>query len=164
MKIPESVLVVIHTQAGQVLLLERADHQGFWQSVTGSLDSVDEPLIETCRREVREETGLDMPASAFLDWQCVNRYQILPAWRHRYAPGVTENTEHLFSLCLPAEQAVQLAPREHLRYMWLAWRDAADRCFSWTNHQAVRALVERGLVTAGPGTASASPDTARSHS
>lgn len=162
MKIPESVLVVIHTQAGQVLLLERADHPGFWQSVTGSLDSVDEPLVQTCRREVREETGIDMPASAFLDWQCINRYEILPAWRSRYAPGVTQNTEHLFSLCLPAEQAVQLSPREHLRYAWLPWRDAADRCFSWTNHQAIRALVERGLVAPVPAGANQPAAPARS--
>ena len=100
MKIPESVLVVIHTPELQVLLLERADHPGFWQSVTGSKDRADEPLELTCRREVLEETGLDARAEGFRlqDWALENRYEIYPHWRHRYAPGVTHNTEHVFGL------------------------------------------------------------------
>jgi len=150
MKIPVSVLVVIHTPDGQVLILERADHPGFWQSVTGSKDFVDEALRQTCRREVQEETGIDAPLDAFCDWQQTNQYKILAHWRKRYASGVTHNTEHLFSLQLPEPVAVSLAPDEHLNYQWLPWRDAADRCFSWTNVSAIRALPERGLVPLQP--------------
>lgn len=150
MKIPVSVLVVIHTRDGQVLLLERADHPGFWQSVTGSVDHDREPLRQTCRREVLEETGLDAPAADFLDWQHTNRYDILPAWRSRYAPGVQQNTEHVFSLCLGATQPVRLSSREHLQFAWLPWRDAAERCFSWTNHQAIRDLARRELIALAP--------------
>ncbi|MFK7967446.1 MAG: dihydroneopterin triphosphate diphosphatase [Burkholderiaceae bacterium] len=150
MKIPVSVLVVIHTRNGQVLLLERADHPGFWQSVTGSKDTEDEALSVTCKREVLEETGIDQPVEAFCDWQQTNQYEILAHWRKRYAPGVTHNTEHLFSLQLPEPVAVCLAPKEHVNYQWLPWRDAADRCFSWTNLKAIRALPERGLVSAEP--------------
>ncbi|MGH1361609.1 MAG: dihydroneopterin triphosphate diphosphatase [Burkholderiaceae bacterium] len=146
MKIPESVLVVIHTQAGEVLLLERADHPGFWQSVTGSLDAPDEPLRATCHREVLEETGIDAPTVAFSDWNQSNRYPILPHWRKRYAPEVTHNTEHLFSLCVERDQAIVLAPREHLGFAWYSWREAVDRCFSMTNVAAIRALPERGLI------------------
>ena len=146
MKIPVSVLVVIHTPDGQVLIMERADHPGFWQSVTGSKDFVDEPLVRTCWREVLEETGIDAPPESFFDWRRTNQYEILAHWRKRYAPGVTHNTEHLFSLQLPAPVSVNLAPAEHINYQWLPWRDAADRCFSWTNVSAVRALAERGLV------------------
>jgi dATP pyrophosphohydrolase len=142
-KIPESVLVVIHTADLDVLLLERADHPGFWQSVTGSRASVDEPLPATCAREVREETGLALPPERFADWNRVNRYAIYPHWRARYAPGVTHNTEHVFGLEVPARFDARLAPREHTRFAWLPWRDAADRCFSWTNAQAIRLLPFR---------------------
>ena len=142
-KIPESVLVVIHTRDLQVLLLERADHPGFWQSVTGSKDALDEPLELTCRREVLEETGLDAAQFVLQDWGVRNRYEIYPHWRHRYPEGVTHNTEHVFGLCLPAPQPVQIAPREHLQYQWLPWNEAADRCFSMSNVQAIRQLPER---------------------
>ncbi len=145
-KIPESVLVVIHTFTGMVLLLERADHPGFWQSVTGSRNHADEPLPDTCRREVLEETGIDCPADAYLDWHLSHRYEIYPAWRNRYAPGVTHNTEHVFSLGLAGVVPVKLEPTEHLRFQWLPWRDAADRCFSQTNVAAIRALAGRGLL------------------
>ncbi len=139
-KIPESVLVVIHTPALEVLLLERADHPGFWQSVTGSRASLDEPLAVTCAREVEEETGHAAPLDAFVDWQLINRYTIYAQWRHRYAPGVTENTEHVFGLTVADAFTPRLAPREHSAWRWLPWRDAADACFSWTNAQAVRRL------------------------
>jgi dATP pyrophosphohydrolase len=138
-KIPESVLVVIYTPALDVLLLERADHEGFWQSVTGSRDSLDEPLRATCAREVAEETGLISPAASFEDWKVSHRYAIYAHWRTRYAPGVTHNTEHVFGLCVPRFEPV-LAPAEHTRYRWLPWRDAADACFSWTNAEAIRRL------------------------
>ena len=144
-KIPESVLVVIHTPALDVLLIERADKPGYWQSVTGSKDDPDEPLVETCRREVFEETGIRIghdavPASALRDWQLANVYEIYPVWRHRYAPGVTHNTEHVFGLVVPVGTPVLLNPREHLRYAWLPWREAADRCFSPSNAEAVLQL------------------------
>jgi dATP pyrophosphohydrolase len=142
-KLPESVLVVIHTPALDVLLLERVDFPGFWQSVTGSRAAVDEPLAATCAREVEEETGLARPAGDFEDWSFTNRYSIYPQWRRRYAPGVTHNVEHLFGLRVGQRFAPQLAPREHRRWQWLNWRDAADLCFSWTNAQAIRLLAFR---------------------
>lgn len=142
-KIPVSVLVVIHTSDLRVLLLERADHPGFWQSVTGSVDRTDEPLAATCRREVLEETGIDAADFALSDWRLENRYEIYPHWRHRYPDGVTQNTEHVFGLMLPDALPVRLAPREHLAYVWLPWEDAAGRCFSWSNAEAIRSLPAR---------------------
>ena len=142
-KIPESVLVVIYTQHRDVLLLERADHPGFWQSVTGSRASPDEPLAATCAREVREETGYAASNEDFEDWRLTNRYPIYPHWRHRYAEGVTHNAEHVFGLVV-TRFIPQLAAREHTAFVWLPWRDAADRCFSWTNAQAIRCLAGRG--------------------
>ena len=144
-KIPESVLVVIHTDERQVLLLERADRPGFWQSVTGSKDRLDEPLAETACREVGEETGIvigspAVPLENLRDWQLSNVYEIYPVWRHRYAPGVLHNTEHVFGLRVPRGTPVALAPREHLRYEWLDWREAADRCFSPSNAEAILQL------------------------
>ncbi|MGB2817136.1 MAG: dihydroneopterin triphosphate diphosphatase [Burkholderiaceae bacterium] len=142
-KIPESVLVVIYTQAVDVLLLERADHPGFWQSVTGSRASADEPLGVTCAREVAEETGLVALAAAFDDWNLTHRYEIYAHWRKRYAPDVTHNTEHVFGLCVPQRFDPVLAPAEHTAHRWLPWRDAADACFSWTNAAAIRELAVR---------------------
>jgi dATP pyrophosphohydrolase len=144
-KIPESVLVVIHTGALDVLLIERADKPGYWQSVTGSKDALDEPLVETCIREVAEETGIaigsvEVPLAALKDWHLSNRYDIYPVWRHRYAAGVTHNTEHVFGLRVPEGTAVRLNPREHLAHVWLPWREAADRCFSPSNAEAVLML------------------------
>jgi len=144
-KIPESVLVVIHTPELDVLLLERADRPGFWQSVTGSKELVDEPLVETAIREVAEETSIvigspAVPLAALVDWHLVNVYEIYPVWRHRYAPGVTHNTEHVFGLTVRRGTAVRLAPREHLRQAWLPWQEAADRCFSPSNAEAVLQL------------------------
>ena len=144
-KIPESVLVVIHTPALDVLLIERADRPGYWQSVTGSKDTPGEPLVETAVREVAEETGIRVgsdavPDSALRDWRLANVYEIYPVWRHRYARGVTHNTEHVFGLRVPAGQPVQLSPREHTAFVWLPWREAADRCFSASNAEAVLQL------------------------
>jgi dihydroneopterin triphosphate diphosphatase len=139
-KIPESVLVVIHTAAGDVLLIERADKPGFWQSVTGSKDAPDEPLVHTCIREVAEETGIRADAGAFVDWALSNVYEIYPVWRHRYAPGVTHNTEHVFGLQVAPGVTITLNPREHLHHTWLPWREAADRCFSPSNAEAVLML------------------------
>lgn len=141
-KRPVSVLVVIHTPALDILLLERAGHPGYWQSVTGSQEN-NETLPETARREVLEETGLDARRFSLLDWQQTNTYEIFPEWRHRYAPGVTRNTEHVFSLEIPSRQAIQLAPGEHLAYAWLPCQAAAERCFSASNREAILALAER---------------------
>ena len=141
-KIPESVLVVIYTAELDVLLIERADKAGFWQSVTGSLDAVDEPLLATATRELFEETGIvaDGQSIVLHDWQLSNIYEIYPVWRHRYAPGVTHNTEHVFGLRVPRDIPITLAPREHLHSVWLPWREAADRCFSPSNAEAVLQL------------------------
>lgn len=139
-KIPESVLVVIHTPQLEVLLIERADQPGFWQSVTGSMDTLEEPLALTAAREVLEETGISARPEDFRDWALANVYEIYPVWRHRYAPGVTHNTEHVFSLCVPPGTAVTLSPREHSAWQWLPYREAADRCFSPSNAEAVLML------------------------
>ena len=151
-KIPESVLVVIHTPDLQVLLIERADHPGYWQSVTGSKDALDEPAAETARREVLEETGFDIVAigGELRDWQLANVYDIYPQWRHRYAPGVTRNTEHVFGLQLPSALTPTLAPREHLSWLWLPWHEAADRCFSPSNAEAVLQLPRFSAATPMP--------------
>lgn len=139
-KIPLSVLVVIHTPRGQVLLIERAQQPGFWQSVTGSLDREDEPWAAAAQREVREETGIRAPLASFMDWRLSNTYEIYPAWRHRYAPGVTHNAEQVFSLCVPEGTPVVLSPREHRAWQWLDWRAAADACFSPSNAEAILLL------------------------
>lgn len=141
-KIPESVLVVIHTPQLDVLLIERADHPGFWQGVTGSRDAVDEPLLQTAVREVLEETGISARPQDFRDWAISNIYEIYPVWRHRYAPGVTHNTEHVFSLCVPPGTAVRLNAREHVACQWLPCLAAADRCFSPSNAEAVLMLPQ----------------------
>ena len=145
-KIPVSVLVVIHTPQLEVLLIERADRPGFWQSVTGSVKHEGEPLPETARREVFEETGIDTNAHRLLDWGRHNQFEIFRHWRSRYAPGVTHNTEHVFGLRLPSRLPVRLAEREHLRYEWLPWRDAADKVFSWSNAEAIRELPSRAAI------------------
>ena len=144
-KIPESVLVVIYTPELDVLLIERADRPGFWQSVTGSLDAPDEPLADTAARELREETGIvaDGQAIALQDWALSNVYEIYPVWRHRYAPGVTHNTEHVFGVCVPRGTPVSLCAREHLQYIWLPYVEAADRCFSSSNAEAILQLPHR---------------------
>lgn len=134
-KIPRSVLVVIHTPGLEVLLIERADKPGYWQSVTGSLDAEDEALDVTARREVAEETGIT--GGLLRDWGLENVYEIYPVWRHRYAPGITHNTEHVFGLTVSPVPEVRLNPREHLAFMWLPWREAADRCFSPSNAEAI---------------------------
>ena len=142
-KQPVSVLVLVHTQDLRVLLLERADFPEHWQSVTGSREP-DEPLAATAARELAEETGIDAAAfGGVVDWQLSNDFEIFEQWRHRYPPGTLHNTEHAFGLEVPAPLEVRLNPREHLRHAWLPWREAAQRCFSWSNRDAILALPER---------------------
>ncbi|MES2013717.1 MAG: dihydroneopterin triphosphate diphosphatase [Pseudomonadota bacterium] len=145
-KTPVSALVLIHTPDLQVLIMERADKKGFWQSVTGSLEQGETPL-QTAIREVREETGLDTTQYDLQDWHTSNVYEIYPHWRHRYAPGITHNTEHLFGLSLPETLPVKLAPNEHVQYQWVDWREAAQRVFSWTNVDALKRLGEQHQLT-----------------
>lgn len=145
-KTPISALVLIHTPDLQVLIMERADKPGFWQSVTGSLEQGETPL-QAAIREVQEETGLDATQYELQDWQASNVYEIYPHWRHRYAPGVTQNTEHLFALVLPSALAIKMAPDEHVQYTWVDWREAAQRVFSWTNVDALKRLGERHQLT-----------------
>ena len=140
-KRPVSVLVIVHTPDLEVLLMERL-HAGYWQSVTGSQEA-DETLVETAQREVSEETGITTTTERFVDWHISHVFEIFPLWRPRYAPGVTRNTEHLFSLELPHKQAIHLSPSEHLDYLWLPWQDAATKCFSWTNRNAILMLPKQ---------------------
>jgi dihydroneopterin triphosphate diphosphatase len=149
-KQPVSVLVVIYTPRLEVLLLERADHPGYWQSVTGSREQA-ETLAETAIREVHEETGLDATQYPLTDWQSQNVYEIYPHWRFRYPPDITHNTEHVFGLELPKALPVQLTQREHLNFQWLAWKDAADTVFSPSNRAAILQLPEhvRSCVETG---------------
>ena len=154
-KIPQSVLVVIHTAALDVLLLRRSDAQEFWQSVTGSKDSADEAYGVAAAREVREETGIDCANTAVLrgalvDWRLENVYAIYPQWRHRYAPDVFTNTEHLFGLQVPEGTVVRLNPREHTASRWLPWREAADACFSPSNAEAILMLPRMTGAGVGP--------------
>jgi dATP pyrophosphohydrolase len=147
-KTPVSVLVVVHTPALEVLMLERAAHPGYWQSVTGSIEA-EESLRETAVREVAEETGIASSPRDLVDWRISNRFEIFPEWRARYGEGVTHNTEHVFSLCVPCGTGVTTAPDEHLGWRWLPWREAAAACFSWTNRDAILMLGLAGLVPAG---------------
>ena len=146
-KIPESVLVVIHTPALDVLMIRRADASAFWQSVTGSRDFLDEAFELTAAREVFEETGIDCHpgtplAGVLKDWHLENVYDIYPRWQHRYAPGVTRNTEHVFGLCVPQGTPVTLNMREHTEHCWLPYRAAADKCFSPSNAEAILLLPQ----------------------
>jgi dihydroneopterin triphosphate diphosphatase len=141
-KLPLSVLVVVHTEGLEVLLLERAARAGYWQSVTGSLERMDEPLARAAAREVMEETGIDASSGVLTAWNVANTFEIYTQWRHRFAHGVTHNTEHVFGLRLARTQPVTMAPHEHVAFQWLPWREAAARCFSWTNRDAIFMLGE----------------------
>ncbi len=141
-KLPVSVLVVIHTADLRVLLLERALRSGFWQSVTGSLDWPEESLELAAAREVREETGIEAASGRLERWNVAYTFEIYGQWRHRFAPGVTHNTEHVFGLQLANALPVRLARDEHVAFAWLPWREAAAKCFSWSNRDAIRLLAE----------------------
>ena len=140
-KIPESVLVVVHTRQLEVLLLERASQAGLWQSVTGSREPDDADLEATARRELLEETGLAV--GTLTDWHHVNRYEIWPQWRAKYAPGVTHNTEHVFGFLVDSATVATLDPPEHTAQLWLPWQEAMKRTFSPTNREAIAQLPGR---------------------
>jgi dATP pyrophosphohydrolase len=145
-KIPLSVLVVTHTPALRVLLIERSDVSGFGQLVTGSKDHLDESFVAVAVHEVPEETGIDARPgqplfAALCDWHMENVYDIYPQWRHRYAPELARNTEHLLSLCVPKDTAVRLNPHEHTAR--LPCQEAAQACFSPSNAAAILALPQR---------------------
>ena len=142
-KLPLSVLVVVHTAEREVLVLERALRRGLWQSVTGSVDRLDEPLETAALREVAEETGIEAGAGRLERSNVTYTFEIWQQWRHRFGPGVTHNVEHAFTLELPRRRPVRLAPEEHLAFQWLPWREAAARCFSWSNRDAIHLLGER---------------------
>jgi dATP pyrophosphohydrolase len=140
MKLPLSVLVVVHTAEFEVLLLERAARPGFWQSVTGSLDRAQEPFESAAARELHEETGIDAARGRLKRWNVAYTFEIYAQWRHRFAPGVTHNTEHLFSFELVRRVPVVLERQEHTAFAWLPWREAAEKCFSWSNRDAIRMI------------------------
>jgi len=149
-KRPESVLVVVYTRTGRVLLLRRADHPEFWQSITGSMEWGDEQPAETAARELREETGIAVAPAALRDWQIQNRYVLFPQWRYKYAPGVSENTEHFFSLELENEAPITVSPSEHSEYAWVSFDEAIERVFSWTNRDALLHLVRQRAAGSPP--------------
>lgn len=141
-KQPVSVLVVVHTAALRILLLERVSPPGFWQSVTGSLEPGETPA-QAAQREVAEETGIIVTPGQLDDWQRCNRFEIRPEWRHRYDPTVTHNLEHVFSVQVAEDQAIRLAADEHRALLWLPLEQAAEKVFSWTNRAAILQLRTR---------------------
>ncbi len=140
-KRPISSLVLIYTEGFKVLLMERADRKDFWQSITGSLEDNETPR-EAATREVFEETGINTQQFTLEDWQLFHDYEIYDHWRYRYAPDITHNTEHIFALKVPSSTPIQLSADEHIRYLWVDWKDAMDKVFSWTNKEAIKKLAE----------------------
>ena len=134
---PESVLIVIHTDGGEFLLLERRRPPGFWQSVTGSMEW-GEPADAAARREVIEETGIRQGVLVNLQWTQV--YEILPAFGKVYAPGITQNLEHAFSLRLQDRVPVVLSDAEHVQLRWLSAADAVQTASSSTNRAVIAEL------------------------
>lgn len=134
-KRPESVLVVVYTLAGEVLLLNRTRPQGFWQSVTGSL-KWGEQVRQAAERELLEETGLQANGH-LIDARHTERFSILPAWRGRFAPTAHYNTEHRFYLPLPSRRLIRLSREEHSQLRWLPQYQAAQQASSWTNRAAI---------------------------
>lgn len=134
-KRPESVLVVVYTQAEDVLLMQRRDHPDFWQSITGSLEG-DETITQAAWRELKEETGLSASDGALTDCQLANWFEIYPQWRHRYAPNVTQNKEHVFTFAIPKIIPITLS-HEHLSFRWLSKDKASIMASSPSNQAAI---------------------------
>jgi dATP pyrophosphohydrolase len=134
---PESVLIVIYTAGGEFLLLERRRPPGFWQSVTGSLEWGESADV-AARRELIEETGIRQGVLVNLQWTQV--YEILPAFGKVYAPGVTLNLEHAFSLRLQDRVPVTLSDAEHTQFRWAAATDAVETVSSSTNRAVIAEL------------------------
>ncbi|HEX3848912.1 MAG TPA: dihydroneopterin triphosphate diphosphatase [Steroidobacteraceae bacterium] len=134
---PESVLIVIHTEGGEFLLLERRRPAGFWQSVTGSLEW-GEQADAAARRELTEETGI--AAGVLVNLQWTQLYEILPAFGKTYAPGVTQNLEHAFSLRLRERAPVTLSESEHVQYRWVTGAEALALASSSTNRAVIGEL------------------------
>ena len=148
-KIPVSTLIVVHDRALNAMLLERADFPGHWQSVTGSQEA-GETLTDTATRELMEETGIVARFhGGVVDWRLSNVYEIYAQWRHRYPPGTTHNMEHVFGLCVPKGTTVRIAAREHLSSCWMPWREAAEKCFSWSNREALLRLPSHHAESEG---------------
>ncbi|NHA16026.1 dihydroneopterin triphosphate diphosphatase [Thioalkalivibrio sp. XN279] len=141
-KQPESVLVVVYTRAGDFLLLERHEPAGWWQSVTGSLEPGESPG-EAAVRELAEETGLD--ADGLADLEMNHRFTIAPAWRHKFAPGVSENLEHAFALELPEPAPIRLDAAEHRAFAWLPLDEALSRASSWSNRAALQRIASEKI-------------------
>ncbi|OUT96799.1 MAG: dihydroneopterin triphosphate diphosphatase [Betaproteobacteria bacterium TMED41] len=142
-KIPKSVLVVVHDKDLNILLLERADRDNFWQSITGSVDYLEEDLFEAAQRELREETGIIAGSHDWINWNFSREFKIFPQWKFKYEDNVEFNTEHIFSVCVESQNKITLSPREHVNFKWLFWREAAEKCFSWTNVLAIKELPVR---------------------
>jgi dATP pyrophosphohydrolase len=134
---PESVLIVIYTEDGEFLLLERLRPPGFWQSVTGSMEW-GESADAAARREVIEETGITQGVLVNLQWTQV--YEILPAFGKVYAPGVTLNLEHAFSLRLQNRVPVTLSDAEHVQFRWVSGSEAIESASSSTNRAVIAEL------------------------
>ena len=138
---PVSVLVLVYTAAGDVLLLRRKPPFDFWQSVTGSLQP-DESHRDAARRELAEETGLS-PDGELVFTGRSRVFTIDPRWRTRFAPGVTENVEFEWHFRLPEPVEIAIDPEEHVNYRWMALDDAIEAVWSWTNRDALVELRDR---------------------
>ena len=139
-KRPVSVLVVIHHQHQQFLMLQRVDNAAFWQSVTGSLEAGEQPL-DTAVRELCEETGLCLAKEQVHDWQLHYDYDIYPEYWHRYPPGTRRNTEHVFSVDVALDSTITLAPTEHSAYRWVDADTALTLAYSPSNRNAIAQLI-----------------------
>ena len=138
-RIPISVLVVVHTDDAQVLLLRRAEPFDFWQSITGSLQ-IGEDHADAAKRELLEETGLTDEGE--LQYSGVNRQFVIDSrWRDRFEPGTVENVEFEWHYRVATPVEITICDDEHSEYCWLPMADAAKKVWSWTNRAALKGLL-----------------------